>query len=178
MKCGTNKVQTLSFTLFKIQCHLIKVYIIITLEDTVGKHLNLIDSGSNRSSFRLKIHINVISRINLTFTYPNAMKFQKIMKLKKVNLNEQRHEKTSILHICENKGADQLHSNCKADQRLCFRYTNRTIPLLPKPEISSLWPSSVPVQLGLCRTCSETTFLVCLLMTWLSQHCCCAYSIV
>ena len=22
--------------------------------------------------------------------------------------------------ICENKGADQLHSNCTADQRLCF----------------------------------------------------------
>ena len=26
--------------------------------------------------------------------------------------------------ICENKGADQLHSNCEADQRLCFLYTN------------------------------------------------------
>ena len=25
--------------------------------------------------------------------------------------------------ICENKGADQLRSNCEADQRLCFRYT-------------------------------------------------------
>ena len=24
---------------------------------------------------------------------------------------------------CENKGADQLHSNCPADQRLCFRYS-------------------------------------------------------
>ena len=24
--------------------------------------------------------------------------------------------------ICENTGADQLHSNCKADQRICFRY--------------------------------------------------------
>ena len=53
--------------------------------------------------------------------------------------------------IClgENKGADQLRSNCEADrnceadQRLCFRYTDSTIPLLSKSKISSLWPSSV-----------------------------------
>ena len=37
--------------------------------------------------------------------------------------------------ICENKDADQLRSNCAADQRLCFRYTDSTIPLLPKSEI-------------------------------------------
>ena len=49
--------------------------------------------------------------------------------------------------ICENKDADQ---------RLCFRYTDSTIPLLSKSEISSLSPSSVAVQPGLCRTRSET----------------------
>ena len=32
--------------------------------------------------------------------------------------------------ICETKGADQLRSNCEADQCLCFRYTDCTIPLL------------------------------------------------
>ena len=37
--------------------------------------------------------------------------------------------------ICENKDADQLRSNCAADQRLCFRYTDSKIPLLPKSEI-------------------------------------------
>ena len=58
--------------------------------------------------------------------------------------------------ICENKDADQLHSNCEADQRLCFGYTDSTIPLLPKSEISSLLPSSVAVQPGLCQTLSET----------------------
>ena len=57
--------------------------------------------------------------------------------------------------ICENKGADQLHSNCEADQRLCFRYKARTIPPLSKSKISGLKPSSVLVQLGLCRTCSK-----------------------
>ena len=40
--------------------------------------------------------------------------------------------------ICENKDADQLRSICACDQRLCFRYTDSTIPLLPKAEISIL----------------------------------------
>ena len=54
--------------------------------------------------------------------------------------------------ICENKDADQFRGNREADQRLCFRYTDSTIPLLRKFEISSLQPSSVVVQLGLCQT--------------------------
>ena len=40
--------------------------------------------------------------------------------------------------ICEIKDADQLRGNREADQRLCFRYTDSTIPLLSKSEISSL----------------------------------------
>ena len=40
--------------------------------------------------------------------------------------------------ICGNKDADQLRGNRGADQRLCFRYIDSTIPLLPKYEISSL----------------------------------------
>ena len=40
--------------------------------------------------------------------------------------------------ICENKDADQLRGNRTADQRLCFRYIDTTIPLLSKSEISSL----------------------------------------
>ena len=39
--------------------------------------------------------------------------------------------------ICENKDADQLRGNREADQRLCFRYTDSTIPLLLESEISS-----------------------------------------
>ena len=35
--------------------------------------------------------------------------------------------------ICENKDADQLRGNSEADQRLCFRYIDSTIPLLSKP---------------------------------------------
>ena len=56
--------------------------------------------------------------------------------------------------IGENKG------NREADQRLCFRYTDSTVPLLLKSEISRFWLFSVTVQVGLCRTCSEITLLV------------------
>ena len=37
--------------------------------------------------------------------------------------------------LSENKGADQLCSNCTADQRLCFHCMASTIPFLPKSEI-------------------------------------------
>ena len=57
--------------------------------------------------------------------------------------------------ICENKDADQLRGNREANQRLCFRYIDSTIPLLSKSKILSLWPSSVAVQPGLCGTWSE-----------------------
>ena len=40
--------------------------------------------------------------------------------------------------ICENKDADQFRGNREADQRLCFRYTDSTIPLLSESEVSSL----------------------------------------
>ena len=33
-------------------------------------------------------------------------------------------------YLGENKGADQLRGNREADQRLCFRYMDSTIPLL------------------------------------------------
>ena len=62
--------------------------------------------------------------------------------------------------IGENKGADQLRGNREADQRHCFRYSDSTIPLLLKSEISSFWLFSVFVQVGLCLTCSATTLLV------------------
>ena len=62
--------------------------------------------------------------------------------------------------IGESKGADRLRSNCEADQRLCVRYTDITIPLLSESKISSLLPSSVTVQPGLCRTWSKPKLLV------------------
>ena len=45
--------------------------------------------------------------------------------------------------------------NSVADQRLCLHYKS-TILLIPKSNFSSLKPSSMTVQHGLCRTWSET----------------------
>ena len=39
------------------------------------------------------------------------------------------HDKIGILHICENKGTDQLRGNRSADQHLCFHYIANTFPL-------------------------------------------------
>ena len=52
--------------------------------------------------------------------------------------------------LCENKGADQLRGNREADQRLCFRYSDSTIPPLLNSKISSFKLLSVTVQVGLC----------------------------
>ena len=43
--------------------------------------------------------------------------------------------------ICKTKGADQLRSNCAADQLICFRYIGSTIPLRSKFKASNhrLW---------------------------------------
>ena len=39
----------------------------------------------------------------------------------------------------ESIGADQLHSNCEADQHHCVRYSDSTVPLLFKYKISSFF---------------------------------------
>ena len=69
--------------------------------------------------------------------------------------NEPRHKKADFC-LCENKDADQLRRNCKADQRLCFRYMDSTLSLLIKSEISSFYAASGTVHVGLCQTWSET----------------------
>ena len=73
--------------------------------------------------------------------------------------------KITTICICKNKYADQLCSKCTADQRLCFRYTDSSIPPLPLPKISSLLPASVNLQAGLCKTLSEPQFDVCVFFT-------------
>ena len=55
--------------------------------------------------------------------------------------------------ICENKGADQLRGNREADQRLCFRYIDSTIPQFLNTKVQA---SSHLVQPGLGRPWSET----------------------
>ena len=50
---------------------------------------------------------------------------------------EPRYEKTGFLHMRKQRRRSAAQCNCAADQRLCFRYTDSNIPLLPKSEISS-----------------------------------------
>ena len=66
--------------------------------------------------------------------------------------------------MCQNKATDQLFGNHTADQCLCFRFKGSAIPLLPESKISSLEPSYVAVQPGLCQTRLETPKTFFLLM--------------
>ena len=60
-----------------------------------------------------------------------------------IHLFEPPHEKTNNLHMRKQRRRsasrlpDQLRGKREADQRLCFRYSDSTIPLLLKAEISS-----------------------------------------
>ena len=93
-----------------------------------------------------------------SLTRPFAAHFHEVCKQTKHLTKDQmsRVMRKPTFCICENKDADQLRGNREADQRLCFCYTNSTIPLLPKSKFSSLQPSSVVVQPGLCGTWAET----------------------
>ena len=57
-----------------------------------------------------------------------------------------------------NKGSDQLHSYRAADQHLCFRSIDSTIPLFSKSKISSLYPTSVAVQPCMCQETPQDRF--------------------
>ena len=50
-------------------------------------------------------------------------------------------ERKRVYCLCGNTGADQLcsTSNCTADQRLCFCYSDSTISPLLIPKISAGW---------------------------------------
>ena len=56
----------------------------------------------------------------------------------KENDNLSCHMGKPTICICENKDADQLRGNREADQRLCFRYTDSTIPPLLKQNFKLL----------------------------------------
>ena len=52
--------------------------------------------------------------------------------------------------------ADQLCSNCTADQRLCFHYSDSMVLFIFKSVMSSILPFPETVQVNLRRTWSET----------------------
>ena len=61
---------------------------------------------------------------------PSKSVLSKMDKSTLISLFEPCHEKKKDFCLCQNKGADQLCSNCTADQRLCFHYADSTIPPL------------------------------------------------
>ena len=62
-----------------------------------------------------------------------AFPFLKLTNTSKQHLSRPMGKPTICLG--ENKDADQLRGNREADQRLCFRYSDSTIPLLLKDRV-------------------------------------------
>ena len=77
-----------------------------------------------------------------------------------------------VFCICENKDADQLRGNHAAAQRLCFRYMDSTIPLLPTFQASShpLWLYSL-VCVGPVRKPRRQIFSRCGSFVYQCLHC-------
>ena len=74
----------------------------------------------------------MVEIIFITFTNTRRLSYSFLFQIS--NIYEPLHEKTCFF-ICENKEADQLSGNRTADQRLCFRYIDSTIPLLLNPKV-------------------------------------------
>ena len=84
------------------------------------------------SILHLFYHLNVlVGVLILTLSWSKKVFYKDREYLKRV-------VRKPFFGFCENKDADQLCGNRKADQRLCFRYIDSTIPLLPKYKITSL----------------------------------------
>ena len=105
------------------------------------------------------IYMFILLNFSLSFVHGANKLFLSIntLRLRVASVYLSRIVRKPALCICENKDADQLRGNREADQRLCCRYLDSTIPLLPKSEIVSFLTSSVAVQPGLCLTWSETS---------------------
>ena len=73
----------------------------------------------NRFSYRSKIFHTEMANVNRKTVCTQTLNFSRTMR-------------KLAFYICKNKGGDYLRSNCAADQRLCFRYIDSTIPLLSK----------------------------------------------
>ena len=92
-------------------------------------------TNTHNLSFGAKIRKNRYTPVIFQFSYIN-IGYKGVNITRKCYPDAYRHnERSRIVRkpefcLCENKGADQLRSNCEADQRLCFRYTDSTISLL------------------------------------------------
>ena len=92
----------------------------------------------------IPVGLMILNNMRRPNTFTNVVAF--------TGLSREYNSRKPAFLICKNTVADQVYGNRAANQRLCFRYIDSTIPLLPKSEISSLLPSSVALQSCLCRT--------------------------
>ena len=97
----------------------------------------------------------------------------KLHKTATASYNMSHRTRKPTICICKNKDADQLRSNCEADQRLCFRYMDSAIPLLVIFKISSFQPASVTVQSSSCQSWSETQIIGFLMQQLISCYVIC-----
>ena len=121
--------------------HVYKHYFQTSISNWLAYHSRIALSRESRKSNSLGNIISWFTVCKKQFKKKNKKKGltgQNLYGNTQVRLSEPRREKTVFFFcICENKGADQLRGNREAEQRLCFRYTDSTIPLLSKYEISS-----------------------------------------
>ena len=103
---------------------------IINKNKTTKKAFPRTESCQKEKKYKMKKMSNYLIGISFTCTY----ELQRNRQFNKMSLVMRKPD----FRICENKDADQLRGNREADQRLCFRDTDSTIPLVPKYEISSL----------------------------------------
>ena len=83
------------------------------------------------SSYLLSLYIQAC--VNIVRNYEGRLCCESSYKLlvSMMQLPMSRDVRKPDFCICENKAADQLCGNRTTDQRLCFRYMDSTIPLLP-----------------------------------------------
>ena len=79
----------------------------------------------------------LVSMLLMSYDYSSLQHEEMLFKYSTTSLYMSRVMKKTLPMRKAEKGADQLRSNCEADQRACFRYSGSTISLLPKSKISS-----------------------------------------
>ena len=96
-----------------------------------------------------KLIIATLIKIKYLYFIPKSK-----VRTKRILQSEKNEDAVYRLHMCISH-VMRKPTNCKGERK-----TDSTLPLLSNSQVSSLQPSPVLVQPGLCRTCSKTTLLL------------------
>ena len=120
------------------KCFLVHVHVSLSiLLNAFAKFLGWLNLGYNYHALHFSPPINFKSEKKITLASEKYSLFSRVLQPLNWTKHMSRHMGKPTMCIAENKGADQLRSNCEADQHLCFRYMDSTLPPLLKSEISS-----------------------------------------